>query len=277
MPMSEDLSRRLEPILDDIAAHFGTPFHIYDEKGIRDNAKAFAQHFQTPEGYREYFAVKALPNRRILELLASEGIGFDCSSIPELVLARMVGAAEDDIMFTSNNTTSEEFEAARADGGSIINLDDISLIDKLNPFPERICFRYNPGARRTGNAIIGNPVEAKYGVSHDQIVPAYRQALQRGARRFGLHTMVASNELDYRHIAETTRMLLDIAALVGQALDIRFEFINIGGGIGIPYQPDQADFDLAALSREIRQGFMDFRRRNGYTPQLFMECGRCMT
>ena len=277
MPMPTDFSRRLAPLLDDIAAHFGTPFHIYDEKGIRENARAFIKTLAIPEGFREYFAVKALPNRRILDIMASEGIGFDCSSIPELVLARMVGAADDDIMFTSNNTTSEEFEAARADGGSIINLDDISLIDKLNPFPERICFRYNPGARRTGNAIIGNPVEAKYGVSHDQIVPAYRQALQRGARRFGLHTMVASNELDYRHIAETTRMLLDIAALVGQALDIRFEFINIGGGIGIPYQPDQADFDLAALSREIRQGFTDFRGRNGYTPQLFMECGRCMT
>ena len=277
MPMSDDFSRRLEPIIDAVAAHFKTPFHIYDEKGIRENARAFTHHFQIPEGFREYFAVKALPNRRILEILASEGFGFDCSSVPELVLARMVGASPEDIMFTSNNTTIEEFEAARADGGSIINLDDIRLIDKLDPFPERISFRYNPGARRTGNAIIGNPVEAKYGVSHDQIVAAYRKARQRGARRFGLHTMVASNELDYRHIAATTRMLLEIAAMVGRALDIRFEFINIGGGIGIPYQPDQPAFDLAALSREIKRGFARFRRTSGYAPKLFMECGRCMT
>ncbi len=277
MPMSDDFSRRLAPIIATVADHFGTPFHLYDEKGIRANARAFDRLFQIPEGFREYFAVKALPNRRILEIMASEGFGFDCSSIPELVLSRMVGAVEADIMFTSNNTTVAEFEAAGAEGGSIINLDDISLIDKLVPFPERICFRYNPGARRSGNAIIGNPVEAKYGVSHDQIVPAYRQALERGARRFGLHTMVASNELDYRHIAETTRMLLDIAALVGRELDIRFEFINIGGGIGIPYRRDQAAFDLEALSRDIFRDVAHFRRSNGYAPQLFMECGRCMT
>lgn len=277
MPMSTDFSQRLEPRLDDIAAHFGTPFHIYDEKGIRANTRAFIQTLAIPEGFREYFAVKALPNRRILEIMASEGLGFDCSSIPELVLARMVGALPEDIMFTSNNTSIEEFAAARANGGSIINLDDIGLIDKLSPFPKRICFRYNPGARRTGNAIIGNPVEAKYGLSHDQIVEAYRQALERGAQRFGLHTMVASNELDYRQIAETTRMLLAVAEMVAQETGIRFEFINIGGGIGIPYQPDQAAFDLEALAGEIRQAFDHFRRTHGYAPQLFMECGRCMT
>ncbi len=277
MPMSTDFSRRLEPLLDDIAAHFGTPFHIYDEKGIRENTRSFLKTLAIPEGFREYFAVKALPNRRILEIMASEGLGFDCSSIPELVLARMVGASPEDIMFTSNNTSIEEFEAARASGGSIINLDDIGLIDKLDPFPKRICFRYNPGARRTGNAIIGNPVESKYGVSHDQIVAAYRQALGRGARRFGLHTMVASNELDYRQIAETTRMLLAVAAKVGQETGIRFEFINIGGGIGIPYRPDQATFDREALSEAIRKAFDEFRRVHGYAPQLFMECGRCMT
>ena len=277
MPMSDDFTRRLEPILASVAEHFGTPFHIYDEKGIRANAQTFQAIFQTPEGFREYFAVKALPNRRILEIMAAEGFGFDCSSVPELVLSRMVGAGEEDIMFTANNTTVEEFEAARADGGSIINLDDIRLVDKLVPFPERICFRYNPGARRTGNAIIGNPVEAKYGVRHDQIVPAYREALKRGARRFGLHTMVVSNERDYRHIAETTRMLLDVATMIGRELGIRFEFINIGGGIGIPYRPDQAPFDLEALSREITRAFARFRRARGYAPQLFMECGRCMT
>ena len=277
MPMSTDFSRRLEPILDAIAAHFGTPFHIYDEKGIRENARAFVNHFAIPEGFREYFAVKALPNRRILEIMASEGIGFDCSSIPELVLARMVGARPEDIMFTSNNTSIEEFAAARSNGGAIINLDDIGLIDKLDPLPAQICFRYNPGPRRTGNAIIGNPVEAKYGVRHDQMVAAYRKALARGAQRFGLHTMVASNELDYRQIAETTRMLLDVAAMVGRETGIRFEFINIGGGIGIPYHPDQAAFDLRSLAEAIRQAFDDFRRTCGYAPQLYAECGRCMT
>jgi diaminopimelate decarboxylase len=275
--MSPDFSQRLNPILGDIADHFGTPFHLYDEQGIRENARTFNRLFQTPEGFREYFAVKALPNRRILEIMADEGLGFDCSSIPELVLARMVGAARDDIMFTANNTTVEEFSAARADGGCIINLDDIRLMDKLDPFPNRICFRYNPGQRRTGNAIIGNPVEAKYGVHHDQIVEAYRRALERGARCFGLHTMVASNELDYRQIAATNRMLFDIAAMVGRELKIRFAFLNIGGGIGIPYQPDQSAFNFEALSQDIRHDFARFRQTHGYAPQLYMECGRCMT
>ena len=205
------------------------------------------------------------------------GFGFDCSSIPELVLSRMAGGCGEDIMFTSNNTTPEEFAAAGAEGGSSINLDDVSLVDKLSPFPELISFRYNPGPRRTGNTIIGNPVEAKYGVSHEQIVSAYRMAIARGARRFGLHTMVASSELDYRHIVATARMILEIAALVGRRTGIQFEFINIGGGIGIPYQPDQATFDLTALAREITDLFRSFQSANGYRPGLAMECGRYMT
>ncbi len=131
------------------------------------------------------------------------GFGFDCSSIAELVLSRQVGGRNEDIMFTSNNTTEVEFNAAAAEGGCVLNLDDISLIEKVPVFPELICFRYNPGPRRTGNVIIGNPVEAKYGVSHDQVVEAYRLAQKRGAKRFGLHTMVASNELDYSYMVET--------------------------------------------------------------------------
>ena len=277
MPMSPAFQKRLHPVLRQIADHFDTPFHIYDEAGIRETGRRLIEAFEKLQPFREYYAVKALPNLRILEIMQDMGFGFDCSSIPELVLSRMAGGRGEDIMFTSNNTTPEEFAAAQAEGGSIINLDDISLVEKLSPFPELISFRYNPGPRRTGNAIIGNPVEAKYGVRHDQIVGAYRQALGRGARRFGLHTMVASNELDYRQIAETTRMLLAVAEMVSQETGIRFEFINIGGGIGIPYQPDQAAFDLEALAEAIRQAFDHFRRTHGYAPQLFMECGRCMT
>jgi diaminopimelate decarboxylase len=277
MSMSTAFQNRLYPVLKDIADHFGTPFHIYDEAGIRETGRQFIATFQSHRSFREYFAVKALPNLRILEIMRDMGFGFDCSSIPELVLARMAGGRGEDIMFTSNNTSPDEFAAARAEGGSIINLDDISLVDKLDPFPELICFRYNPGPRRTGNAIIGNPAESKYGVSHDQIVPAYQAALQRGARRFGLHTMIASNELDYRNIVETTRMILDIAARVGRRTGIQFEFVNIGGGIGIPYQPDQAPFDLAALAADSEALFRSFQSVNGYRPGLAMECGRCMT
>jgi len=277
MPMSADFQSRLSPDLKDIVDHFGTPFHIYDEIGIRETGRHLIGAFETHASFREYFAVKALPNLRILGIMQAMGLGFDCSSIPELVLARMAGGQGEAIMFTSNNTTREEFAAARAEGGSIINLDDISLVDKLDPFPELISFRYNPGPRRTGNAIIGNPTESKFGVSHDQIVSAYQAALQRGARRFGLHTMIASNELDYRNIVETTRMILDMAAKVGRRTGIQFEFVNIGGGIGIPYQPDQAVFNLEALAADVENLFQAFQSVNGYRPGLAMECGRFMT
>ncbi len=277
MPMSPAFQKRLHPVLSQIADHFDTPFHIYDEAGIRETGRRLIEAFEKVQPFREYYAVKALPNLRILEIMQNMGFGFDCSSIPELVLSRMAGGRGEDIMFTSNNTTPEEFAAARAEGGSIINLDDISLVEKLSPFPKLISFRYNPGPRRTGNAIIGNPVESKYGLSHDQIVPAYQMAIKKGAHRFGLHTMVASNELSYRNIVETTRMILDIAAWVGRSTGIQFEFVNIGGGIGIPYQPDQAVFNLKALAEDIEGLFRAFQSVNGYQPGLSMECGRFMT
>ncbi len=200
MPMSADFKQRLFPALPAIAQHFATPFHIYDEKGIRATGAALKQAFAGIDGFREYFAVKALPNKRIMQIMLEMGFGFDCSSIPELAMSRELGASGEQIMFTSNNTSAEEFDWAAKDGGSILNLDDISLIDKVVDFPELICFRYNPGPRRTGNVIIGNPVEAKYGITHEQVLDAYRRARQRGARRFGLHTMVASNELDYTYM-----------------------------------------------------------------------------
>jgi diaminopimelate decarboxylase len=275
--MSSEFIYRLFPLLDSIVSHYGTPFHIYDEKGIRETGEKLKNAFRNIDGFREYFAVKALPNRRIQEIMYSMGFGFDCSSIPELVLARNTGARGEDIMFTSNNTSQEEFLFAEKDGGCILNLDDISLIPKVPTFPELICFRYNPGPRRTGNIIIGNPVEAKYGVSHDQIVDAYRQAIGRGAKRFGLHTMVASNERDYTYIVETARMLLDLVEMIQGELGIRFEFVNIGGGLGIPYRPDHHPLDLDRMSTEITDLFYRFRGKHGYAPKMFMESGRYMT
>ena len=277
MPISDDFKQRLYPGLDAIAEHFGTPFHIYDEAGILKTGEDLKKAFSGISGFREYYAVKALPNREILKLMLQMGFGFDCSSIPELVLARELGARPEDIMFTSNNTSDEEFEFAARDGGCILNLDDINLVDKVPEMPELICFRYNPGSRRTGNVIIGNPVEAKYGVTHDQVIPAYRKAMARGAKRFGLHTMVASNELDYTYMVETARLLLEIAEMVENELGIRFEFLNIGGGFGIPYRPDQKPLDLDSMSREITALFADFKQRHGYAPTMYMESGRYMT
>jgi diaminopimelate decarboxylase len=277
MPMSQSFKDRLFPILPQLAAHYGTPFHVYDEAGIRATGEALKQAFAGIPGFREYFAVKALPNRRIQEIMFDLGFGFDCSSIPELVLARRTGARGEDIMFTSNNTSTEEYLKADEEGGCILNLDDISFIPKVPRFPELICFRYNPGPRRTGNIIIGNPVEAKYGVAHDQLVESYRQARERGATRFGLHTMVASNERDYTYIVETARMLLELTALLKAELGISLEFVNIGGGLGIPYRPDQLPIDLPAMSREITALFDAFRAQNGFAPKMYMESGRYIT
>lgn len=277
MPMSQAFKNRLLPVLPQVIEHFGTPFHIYDEAGIRATGQRLKAAFAGIETFREYYAVKALPNPRILEIIGSMGFGFDCSSVSELHLSRRVGGRGNDIMFTSNNTSHDEFVEAAADGGCILNLDDISLIAKVSVMPELICFRYNPGPRRVGNDIIGNPIEAKYGVSHEQIIEAYRQARERGARRFGLHTMLASNELNHRYMVQTARMLLDLIEEISRELAITFEFVNIGGGLGIPYLPDGEELQIEVMGREITADFARFKERNGYAPALFMESGRYIT
>ncbi|MDX9787535.1 MAG: diaminopimelate decarboxylase [Desulfobacterales bacterium] len=277
MPMSNSFQDRLFPLLPRIVSHFKTPFHIYDEAGILETGERLRKAFSGVAGFREYYAVKALPNPKILDLMKQIGFGFDCSSIAELLLSRNTGAVGEDIMFTSNNTALNEFEAAAADGGSILNLDDISLVPKVPNMPKLICFRYNPGDRRTGNSIIGNPTEAKYGVSHAQLVDAYRAARERGGERFGLHTMLASNELNHTYMVQTAQMLLEEVERISAALGIRFEFINIGGGLGIPYRPEQTPLNLTAMGAEITACFQDFKRRNGYAPALYMESGRYMT
>jgi diaminopimelate decarboxylase len=180
-------------------------------------------------------------------------------------------------MFTSNNTSQADFLAAEADGGCILNLDDISLVDNVPRMPDLVCFRYNPGERRTGNSIIGTPLEAKYGVTHEQLLDAYRRAKARGATRFGLHTMLASNELNYTYMVETARMLLEIAEWISGELDIRFEFLNIGGGLGIPYKPGEAPLDIESMAAEITALFNVFKAQHAYAPKLYVESGRYMT
>jgi len=173
MPITKDYKKRLYPILKDIVKHYKTPFHIYDEIGIRKTGEQIIKAFSGDYDFREYFAVKALPNTHILEIIKDIGFGFDCSSIPELILSRKVGAVGEDIMFTSNNTSEEEFRISQQHGGSILNLDDISLIKKMRQLPDMICFRYNPGQNRKGNSIIGHPTDAKYGLTRDQLYKAY--------------------------------------------------------------------------------------------------------
>jgi diaminopimelate decarboxylase len=277
MPMSQSFENRLLPVLDEIIDHFGTPFHIYDETGIRETGQNFISAFSRLNGFREYYAVKALPNPRILRIMQDLGFGFDCSSIPELMLSRQIGARGEDIVFSSNNTTRDEFHAAAVDGGCILNLDDMSLIAKIPRMPETISFRYNPGPRRTGSSIIGDPSESKYGVAHEQIVHAYKTAQALGARRFGLHTMLISNELSYAYMVETSAMLLEVVEWVSQKLNIDFDFINLGGGLGIPYQPGQAPLDIDSMADEISDLFLNFKKQTGVLPKFYIESGRYMT
>jgi diaminopimelate decarboxylase len=277
MPMSGSFKKRLFPSIVEIADHFGTPFHIYDETGIRETCDAFIRAFSRAKGFREYYAVKALPNPGILRILKEMGFGFDCSSIPELLLSRQVGGCGDSIMFTSNNTSMEEFEAAAADGGCILNLDDISLVAKVPEMPEMICFRLNPGPKRSGNSIIGNPEEAKYGLRMDQLPQAYRSAIKRGAKRFGLHSMLISNSLSSAYMVKTVDMLLKTIAWLSEEIGIRFEFINMGGGLGIPYKPSDPPIDIKGMAHEITSLLSTFTWRNGYEPCLYIESGRYIT
>jgi diaminopimelate decarboxylase len=267
-------------VVERIADTMPTPFHLYDEKAIVANARYIKEAFSWAPGFKNYFAVKACPNPVIMDLLHREGFGSDCSSLPELVLSEKTGITGEEIMFTSNDTPAEEFREAKR-LGAIINLDDISHIaylDEAAGMPEHICFRYNPGDARSGNVIIGQPSEAKYGLTRDQIVEAYRLARDRGAARFGLHTMVASNELDPEYFIETGRMLFELAVELKNKLGIRLEFVNLGGGIGIPYKPDQEPVDLQRVSDGIRSWYEKLVVPAGLDPlKIVMECGRVVT
>jgi diaminopimelate decarboxylase len=257
-----------------------TPFHIYDEKGIRENARALKSAFSWAEGFREFFAVKACPNPHILKIMKTEGFGADCSSMAELILSERVGLSGEQIMFTSNDTPSAEYVKAR-ELGAIINLDDITHIDFLARhagLPDLISFRYNPGQLREGNLIIGKPQEAKYGFTRDQLFEGYKTVRDRGVGRFGLHAMIASNELNIDYHVETARMLFDLLADIAKELGIRFEFVNLGGGFGIPYKPEQTAIDWEALGRGVRDVYETKVKARGLHPlKLYMECGRAIT
>ncbi len=278
--MSEKKIPLAKEELEKIAARYPTPFHLYDEKQIRDNARSFQRAFSWAPDFKNHFAVKACPNPAILKILKEEGMGVDCSSLPELVLSEKTGFSGEEIMFTSNDTPPEEFiEASRL--GAVINLDDLlhlEALEKCAGIPEMISFRYNPGDLRSGNVLIGDPREAKYGVPRDQIIEAYKLAKDKGARRFGLHTMVASNELDDHYFIETARMLFDLAARLKEETGIRVELINMGGGIGIPYRPEDRAVDLNYVSAEMEKLYRKIIAPAGLDPlNIVFECGRLIT
>jgi diaminopimelate decarboxylase len=272
--------------LEEIASKWPTPFHVYDAKAIRENARRLKKAFAWNEGFREYFAVKAAPNPYLMKLLKEFDFGSDCSSMAELVLAEKVGNVGDAIMFTSNDTPAEEFRKAW-ELGAVINLDDIThwdfLVDSVGAkdgdFADRImCCRYNPGPLKGGNAIIGKPEEAKYGFTREQLFECYRLMKERGVKRFGLHTMVASNELDSEYIIDTAKMLFQLVAEISEAVGIDFEFVNIGGGIGIPYRPEQQAMSLERVGEGIEQGYREIIEAKNLKPlKIYMECGRSIT
>lgn len=266
--------------IEKIIKNYPTPFHLYDEEAIIKNAKRLKKAFAWEPGFKEFFAVKALPNPYILRILKNVGFGTDCSSLPELILSEKVGITGENIMFTSNETPASEYKKAK-ELGAIINLDDISHFEFLKKnvgLPDLICFRYNPGPARVGNSIIGNPKEAKYGLTKKQLFEGYKMARDNGIKRFGLHTMVASNELKESYLLDTAKMLFELVAEISGKLKIEFEFVNLGGGIGIPYRPEQKPVNLERLSLGIKKLYQQLIIKNNLKHlKIFMENGRMIT
>ena len=241
--------------IEEIAKTHPTPFHIYDEAGIVAAAQRLQRAFQWNAGYKEYYAVKACPNPAILRLLHDQGCGMDCSSLTELMLCERLGIVGEDIMFSSNDTPAEEFAYARR-LGALINLDDFSHIDFLKDnggIPETVCLRYNPGGEfRLGNTIMGNPGDAKYGMTRPQIFEGVKLLRAYGAKRFGLHAFLASNTTDNAYYPSLAAELFQLAADLHRELGVEIAFVNLSGGVGIPYRPEEEPADILAIGRGVR-------------------------
>ena len=269
--------------LKELVKKFPTPFYLYDEKAIRENMRQFTKAFSIFPKFREHFAVKACPNPYILKILASEGCGADCSSLPELMLSKMAGIKGESVIFTSNETPASEFVYAYNEG-NLINLDDITHIEYLKnalggKLPQTICFRYNPGQAKHGcNSIIGKPEEAKYGLTRDQIFEAYKICKEEGVKHFGLHTMVASNELNPDFFADTAKLVFELAVEIKEKCGVNIEFTDLGGGLGIPYKPDQKKVDYDEVALKIKKLYDQIIVPAGLDPMgIYWECGRPIT
>ena len=273
--------------LEAAAARYPTPFHIYDEKGIRENARRLRAAFAWSPGFREYFAVKATPTPAILKILHEEGCGCDCSSLAELALAEGCGiTGEEGIMFSSNNTTKEEFQTACRLGG-IVNLDDITLIDTLadavGKIPEKICCRYNPGGvftlgeSRDGVQVMDTPGDAKYGQTRPQLAEAFRRLKELGAKEFGLHAFLASNTLSNEYYPALARILFQLAAELQGETGCQITFINLSGGVGVPYRPEEPENNIAVIGEGVRRAYEEILVPAGMDGvALYTELGRYM-
>lgn len=258
----------------------GSAFHFYSKPGIVETCSNVLRAFGSGlMDYRQYSAVKALPEPYIQKFLFRQfGFGFDCSSPAERIMAVALGAKGEDIFYSSNNTATEEFVSV-VEGGHILNLDDITFIPLVPKFPETICFRLNSGDLITtpGGNVIGDPRSAKYGLTYKQIIPAYKAAQRRGAKKFGIHIMICSNDRHNQHFVRVARFMLEVAAMLYKKLGIKISFINIGGGFGIPYRPDDTDLHLDWIGMKINKLFLDFAKEFGWMPKFITESGRYIT
>ena len=250
--------------LQEIVKEYPTPFHLYDEKGIRENARALQKAFAWNPGYKEYFAVKATPNPQILNILREEGCGVDCSSLTELMMSDRCGFAGDEIMFSSNDTPAEEFALA-AKLGATINLDDITHIDFLKDtigyIPQKISCRFNPGGvfqlgeSKEGFQVMDNPGDAKYGMTRPQMTEAFRRLKELGAQEFGIHAFLASNTLSNDYYPALAAILFRTAVELKEETGCHITFINLSGGVGVPYRPEQTANDIFAIGEGVRQAY----------------------
>ncbi len=267
--------------IEKIVKDYPTPFHIYDEKGIRERARALNAAFSWNKGFKEYFAVKATPNPVLLDILGEENCGVDCSSLTELIMSEKVGFKGDDIMFSSNATPAEDFKKA-AELGAIINLDDFTHIDFLEKtigyIPETICCRFNPGGDfRISTQIMGSPSEAKYGMTKEQIIEAYKILKAKGAKRFGIHAFLSSNNTNNEYYPTLAGVLFKLAVEIKEAAGVDIGFINLSGGVGVPYLPDAEPADIAIIGEGVHRVYDEILVPAGLgNVSLYTELGRYM-
>ncbi|HJD13017.1 MAG TPA: diaminopimelate decarboxylase [Candidatus Ruminococcus avistercoris] len=268
--------------LEEIRKEIPTPFHLYDEKGIRENAKALKEAFAWNKGYREYFAVKACPNPFLIQILQEYGCGCDCSSLTELMLSKALGCKDEDIMFSSNDTPAEDYQYA-AKTGATINLDDITHIDFLEKtlgyLPKRISCRYNPGGLfKISNDIMDNPGDAKYGMTTEQLFEAFRILKSKGVEEFGVHAFLASNTVTNDYYPMLAKVLFEMAVKLEKETGADIKFINLSGGIGIPYRPDQEPNDIQVIGEGVRKVYEEVLTPAGMGDvAIYTELGRFMT
>ena len=266
--------------LEEIASQYATPFYLYDEKGIRETARRVNKAFSWNKGFKEYFAVKATPTPGILKILHEEGCGADCSSYTELIMADAVGFKGDEIMFSSNDTPAEDFQLARKLNATI-NLDDITHIDFLErvaDIPDTVCCRFNPGGHfAIANNIMDNPGDAKYGMTREQLTEAYKRLMAKGVKHFGLHAFLASNTVTNDYYPELARILFKVAVELKEETGASIEFINLSGGVGIAYRPEQPENDIMEIGEGVRQAFEEVLVPAGLgNVRLYTEMGRYM-